>query len=419
MSLTPDIRKPMTAPPIPPVEAKPPPIPTLELLGHVGFSSLPDQLVQKAVHQGFTFNLLCIGETGIGKSTLMESLFNMALQFPPCVQEMKSVELRSQTFDIEEGGVKLKLTLVETAGFGGQLERENSVKVIVEYINKQFEAYLEEEMKIKRCIQFYQDTRIHACLYFISPLGHGLKALDVAALKDLHQRVNVIPIIAQADTLSKDALQRLKAKILTDLKTNGIDIYKFPEDDETVKEANSQLNSCVPFAVVGSTDFVKKGNKNVRARQYPWGVVEVENEDHCDFVKLREALLRLNVEDLRERTHRVLYENYRHQRCQAMGVKDGDSGPGLQEIYQQRVSENLASMKAKEQELKERFVERVKAKENELKEKEKEMHVRYEAEKANYATEMSRLDEEMKELDKEIAEFERIKPQILSKRNKK
>lgn len=61
----------------------------------------------------------------------------------------------------------------------------------------------------------------------------------------------------------------------------------------------------------------------------------MENEDHCDFVKLREALLRLNVEDLRERTHRVLYENYRHQRCQAMGVKDGDSGPGLQEIYQQ------------------------------------------------------------------------------------
>ena len=31
----------------------------------------------------------------------------------------------------------------------------------------------------------------------------------------------------------------------------------------------------------------------------------VENEDHCDFVKLREALLRVNVEDLRERTHKV------------------------------------------------------------------------------------------------------------------
>lgn len=30
----------------------------------------------------------------------------------------------------------------------------------------------------------------------------------------------------------------------------------------------------MPFAVVGSTDFVKKNGKSVRARQYPWGIVE-------------------------------------------------------------------------------------------------------------------------------------------------
>jgi hypothetical protein len=27
--------------------------------------------------------------------------------------------------------------------------------------------------------------------------------------------------------------------------------------------------------VVGSNEFVKVGNKNLRARQYPWGVVQV------------------------------------------------------------------------------------------------------------------------------------------------
>lgn len=31
----------------------------------------------------------------------------------------------------------------------------------------------------------------------------------------------------------------------------------------------------------------------------------VENEQHCDFVKLREALIRTNVDSLRERTHNV------------------------------------------------------------------------------------------------------------------
>lgn len=34
---------------------------TLGLQGHVGFDSLPDQLVNKSVGEGFTFNILCIG----------------------------------------------------------------------------------------------------------------------------------------------------------------------------------------------------------------------------------------------------------------------------------------------------------------------------------------------------------------------
>ena len=35
------------------------------------------------------------------------------------------------------------------------------------------------------------------------------------------------------------------------------------------------MNTHLPFAVVGSNELVKVGNKNVRARQYPWGVVQV------------------------------------------------------------------------------------------------------------------------------------------------
>lgn len=33
----------------------------LSLGGHVGFDSLPDQLVSKSVSQGFCFNILCVG----------------------------------------------------------------------------------------------------------------------------------------------------------------------------------------------------------------------------------------------------------------------------------------------------------------------------------------------------------------------
>ena len=72
----------------------------------------------------------------------------------------------------------------------------------------------------------YADTRVHAALYFISPNGHGLKALDLVALRALSkvraenknpkiisQVTNVIPVIAKADTTSKHELQRFKEKV--------------------------------------------------------------------------------------------------------------------------------------------------------------------------------------------------------------
>jgi hypothetical protein len=37
----------------------------------------------------------------------------------------------------------------------------------------------------------------------------------------------------------------------------------------------------LPFAVVGSIEEVKVGNKTVRARQYPWGVVQGEYLSFC------------------------------------------------------------------------------------------------------------------------------------------
>ena len=48
------------------------------------------------------FNILCVGETGIGKSTLMESLFNMPLDLEPCEAEADTVQLRKRSYDISE-----------------------------------------------------------------------------------------------------------------------------------------------------------------------------------------------------------------------------------------------------------------------------------------------------------------------------
>ncbi len=55
-------------------------------------------------------------------------------------------------------------------------------------------------------------------------------------------QVNIIPVIAKADTVSKSELDKLKIKIMSELVSNGVQIYQFPTEDEAVAEINSSMN---------------------------------------------------------------------------------------------------------------------------------------------------------------------------------
>nr|XP_033783240.1 septin-8 isoform X4 [Geotrypetes seraphini] len=385
---------------------------SLSLGGHVGFDSLPDQLVNKSVNQGFCFNILCVGETGIGKSTLMNTLFNTTFETEEASHYENGVRLRPRTYDLQESNVHLKLTIVDTVGFGDQINKDDSYRPVVDYIDTQFENYLQEELKIRRSLFNYHDSRIHVCLYFISPTGHSLKSLDLVTMKKLDSKVNIIPIIAKADTISKSELHKFKIKIMSELVSNGVQIYQFPTDDDAVTEINSVMNAHLPFAVVGSTEEVKVGNKLVRARQYPWGVVQVENESHCDFMKLREMLIRVNMEDLREQTHSRHYELYRRCKLEEMGFKDTDPDNqpfSLQETYEAKRKEFLGELQRKEEEMRQMFVSKVKETESELKEKERELQDKFELLKRLHQEEKRKVDEKRKELEDETNAFNRRK----------
>lgn len=47
----------------------------VETSGYVGFANLPNQVHRKSVKKGFEFTLMVVGESGLGKSTLVNSLF--------------------------------------------------------------------------------------------------------------------------------------------------------------------------------------------------------------------------------------------------------------------------------------------------------------------------------------------------------
>uniref|UniRef100_A0A3B4XNY2 Septin 4a n=1 Tax=Seriola lalandi dorsalis TaxID=1841481 RepID=A0A3B4XNY2_SERLL len=292
---------------------------------YVGFATLPNQVHRKTVKKGFTFTLMVAGESGLGKSTLINSLFLTDLykdrKVPNAEERInQTVDIVKHTISIEEKGIKLRLSIIDTPGFGDAIDNTESWKQIEDYIDQQFEQYFRDESGLNR--RNIQDNRVHCCLYFISPFGHGLRPLDVECMRALHEKVNIVPILAKADSLTEAEVCRKKMKIREDIRQFGINIYQFPEcdsdEDEDFQRQDQLLKDSIPFAIIGSNVQVESKGRKFRGRVYPWGVVEVENPAHSDFLLLRNMLVRTHMQDLKDVTRETHYENYRAQCIQNM-----------------------------------------------------------------------------------------------------
>ena len=135
-----------------------------KLTGYVGFANLPNQWHRKSVRKGFNFNVMVVGtplslslvptslvlfrvripswvffvwltgsgESGLGKSTLVNTLFNASLYSPKnsngptSVEVPQTVNISAISADIEENGVRLRLNVVDTPGFGDFVNNEDS-----------------------------------------------------------------------------------------------------------------------------------------------------------------------------------------------------------------------------------------------------------------------------------------------------
>ena len=53
----------------------------------------------------------------------------------------RTVQIDSNTVEIEERGVKLRLTVVDTPGFGDAIDTTDSFKEIIKYIDLQFDRW--------------------------------------------------------------------------------------------------------------------------------------------------------------------------------------------------------------------------------------------------------------------------------------
>ncbi|KAI7863430.1 septin [Spinellus fusiger] len=346
-----------------------------------GMDALPLQLYNKAKKTPFHLNIMVVGETGLGKSTFMNTLFHTELKDSTLLktpQDTKTVKVTPVSYDLEEDGVTLKLCVVDTPGFGDRVNRMADLEPITAYIDDQYNAYHAAE-KSKGFRAAIHDTRIHVCLFFLAPTGHRLKELDIAALRVLSSKVNVIPVIAKADGLTLEEKAWFKQAILEDLAINEIPTY--PTSFENDIEGLDELKKHIPFTIIGSTENVQVNGEKVRGREYHWGSVQVENPAHCDFVHLRELLMAHCLHDLVQLTHHHHYHTHR------AGLLCGpDRPPSLlicDEEYDQHM-ENCKTtlyqdMTSKEEAMRQHFVQRVKETEQSLKKREEVLQQKREA----------------------------------------
>ncbi|KAI5960025.1 CDC11 [Candida theae] len=331
---------------------------------------------RKILKKSINFSVMIVGESGSGRSTLINTLCGGNSIVPTSSTRnedpfTKKLHLRHENVELEDNdGHKISFNIIDTPNFANQINCGEDFRIIVDFIRHQFDEVLLEESRVKRNPRF-KDGRIHVLIYLVNPTGHGLSEIDVKFLKHVNNLVNIIPVIAKADSLTRDELQLNKQLILEDLNNYEINYYRFNEyeyekeyiDDEII-EYNKYLNSLLPFAIIGANEYKKNthlgqhsknGETNhpnvanddddddeeddddaediikLRVLNKDLKPINVDNPDINDFTILKNVLLITHLNEFKDITHDQIYENYRTEalsgkQFQYMNNNNSDDG---------------------------------------------------------------------------------------------
>lgn len=320
---------------------------------------------RKDAKKAVKFTFMVVGELGTGKSTFINCLANRKVMAHRYEGVNKSLDTKTLAFSlahsvalpntsilarnefdasvaheepgialtetrfesVDEDNIRLQMNIIDTPGFGDNLDNELCLTEIENYLKQQFDLVLAEETRIRRNPRFV-DTRVHAMLYFIAPTGHGLRELDITCMKRLSKYVNIIPVVGRADSFTAKEIKHFKQQIKTDIERFNVPVFQFDnflddydedEDYDLIQECK-YLANLQPFAIIASEqdfeikDSVTGETRTIKARQYPWGLVDVNNSKYSDFPVLKSVLLGSHLQDLKDLTHDFLYETYRTER---------------------------------------------------------------------------------------------------------
>lgn len=189
---------------------------------------------------------------------------------------------------------------------------------------------------------------------------------DLQVLKSFQGKTTVVPIISKADTVTTAHMAHLKQMVWQSLKQAGLDpleaLNVAAEDDQLDEADEDELNGheegedvsppgsprtddsdnaelqpkpkishnrsvskasissqildsgYVPMSILSPDKYSLDPRNGPVGRKFPWGFADPYNTEHCDFVKLKDAVFSEWRVEVREASREIFYERWRTNR---------------------------------------------------------------------------------------------------------
>lgn len=195
-------------------------------------------------------------------------LFNAFVYIVKNLSSTSTNKIHPTTYELEEEGVTLHLTVVDTPGFGDALNREEK------YISTAFNTLLLALRRLpstlnSNMMNIWNKSRVRKCerifeilaytlsstfypllgstsmLFLLNLSSFSLKDMDIEFLQRLCTKVNIIPVIAKADTLTPEEMGLYKRAIIRDFDRHDIRVYPNNSPDNDRETFLSVFQICI------------------------------------------------------------------------------------------------------------------------------------------------------------------------------
>ena len=249
------------------------------------------------------------GLSGLGKTTTCNMLFD-AWQGNAPSQEKRKIRRATPHVDVsrkierydKRTNTILRVRVVDTPGFGNNIDHKHAVRPITKYIRKCRDEQFRAETGARKETEADGDRLVHACVYFISP--HRFLEIDRHFLRHVQRELAIVPVIAKTDTLTDEELAEYRAMLRDEFTKNNIQVYDFGEKSSELLEKRAFARGRErgePLGIIA------------RDGHYPWGTSQFQFAAHSDFALLKDLLLSEHTEPLVEHAS-ARYARYRARR---------------------------------------------------------------------------------------------------------